>query len=433
LSEPENSRARQVKRKKFLPFTFYLLSSIASLLSLAGCLSSSSVEQPELPPPKSPIATVSPVTISPLKPVSTVNMELIQQSWIAYRQRFIQADGRVIDREDSDRSTSEAQAYALLRAVFMNDPTTFAKTLEWAENNLQRKATGNRVDRLWVWKWGRDPKGNWGIIDRNFASDADIDAITALILASRRWKRPEYLSLARAKLQNLWNLSTVAVPGGGSRYLLPGPREAFQIQPTTLQLNPSYLAPYAFRLFAQVDPAHNWLSLVDSSYEVLENSSALSAVGLPSNWVSLDTQTGQFQALPASGPLPTEYSFDAYRVWWRVALDATWFKEPLATSFMRQHLRHLQKLWRTSSRIPARIDLQGQPLVDYEATSQYAMLYAALRLLDPVAAEEILQRKLMPQYRKGFWDNDSAYYTQNLVWLGLLPPTTISSQLLQPN
>lgn len=418
--------------KKFLPFTFFLLSFIASLLGLAGCLSSLLGNVPT-PAPKTPIATVSPVRNPSISMSSSVvNLELLQQSWEAYRQRFIQADGRVIDREDSDRSTSEAQAYALLRAVFMNDSTTFAKTLAWGENNLQRKAVGLRADQLWVWKWGRDPKGNWGIIDRNFASDADIDATTALILASRRWKSPQYLSLAKLKLQDLWNLSTVAVPEG-RRYLLPGPREAFQTQPTRLLLNPSYFAPYAFRLFAQVDPAHNWLSLVDSSYQVLENSSGLSAVGLPSDWVSLDTQTGVFQALPASSPLQTEYGFNAYRIWWRMSLDAAWFKEPLATSFMRQHLRHLEQLWHTRSQIPARIDLQGQPLVDYEATSQYAMLYAALRLLDPAAAEQILRRKLMPQYRNGFWDNESAYYTQNLAWFGLLPPTTIAFQLLQPN
>lgn len=414
------------KTKPKLLFIFYLLPAIASLLGLASCLSGSSVEQPQLPLPNKPITAVSPVPT----PVSTVNQSLLKESWVAYQQRFIQADGRVIDREDGDRSTSEAQAYAMLRAVFVNDPTTFARTLEWSEKNLQRQLAGLRVDQLWVWKWGRNPNGKWGIIDRNFASDADIDAITALILAYRRWHRPEYLKLAKAKLQDLWNLSTVAIPEG-KRYLLPGPREAFQPQPNILQLNPSYLAPYAFRLFAQVDQAHNWLSLVDSSYQVLEHSAALSAVGLPSDWVVLNTQTDRFQPLSVSGPLQSQYGFNAYRVWWRLSLDAAWFREPRATNFMRQHLRYLQKLWRTSSRIPAVIDLQGQPLVNYEATSQYAMLYAALHLFDSTTAEQILQRKLMPQYRNGFWDQDSAYYTQNLVWLGLLPPTTVASQLLQ--
>jgi len=69
-------------------------------------------------------------------------------------------------------------------------------------------------------------------------------------------------------------------------------------------------------------------------------------------------------------------------------------------------------------------------MVDYEATSQYGMLYAAFSLIEPKIAGEILQSKLIPQYRDGFWDSDTAYYTHNLVWLGLMPPTTIDKQLL---
>jgi endoglucanase len=218
-------------------------------------------------------------------PKSIPNRELMAQSWEIYRRRFIQGDGRVIDYEAADRSTSEGQAYAMLRAVLINDPATFALTLNWGENNLQRQVDGKRTDNLWAWKWGRNADGNWGAIDGNFASDSDIDAITALIFASRRWNRPEYLNLAKAKLQDLWNLSTM-VGHQGKLYLLPGPTAAFVPNASTLYLNPSYFAPYAFRLFAQVDPEHDWLSLVNSSYEVLEKSAPLSAVGLPSDWVA---------------------------------------------------------------------------------------------------------------------------------------------------
>lgn len=410
-------------------FWFILPPSALILFSLTGCFSGSSARQPQKPLSKTPVAATS--TPSPLALASpTENQKLLQESWNSYRQRFIQTDGRVIDREGGDRSTSEGQAYAMLRAVLIDDPATFAKTLNWSENNLQRKTDGKRSDFLWVWKWGRDDKGNWGVLDRNFASDADVDAITALILAARRWNRPEYLKLARSKLQDLWKLSTHSVPSG-SRYLLPGPKEAFVVQPSTIKLNPSYLAPYAFRLFAQADPDRDWLSLVDSTYQVLDKSVQLSAVGLPSDWVALDISTNQFLPLPQSSPIQTVYGFDAYRVWWRVALDAAWFKEPRASQFLRQHLGNLQERWRTQQKIPAQINLQGEPMVNYEATSQYAMLYAALRLTDPTTAEQILQSKLLPPYRNGIWDNSSAYYAQNLAWLGLLPPTAIASQLLK--
>jgi endoglucanase len=413
-----------------------LVAAVGILFSLAGCITISTSEQPQTPitpsPRSSPRVSVAPVASSPSLPESTANRELLEQSWTIYRQQFIQEDGRVIDYQDSDRSTSEGQAYAMLRAVMINDPTTFDLTLNWAENNLHRLSDkGQPTDQLWAWKWGQAKPGKWGPIDKNFASDADIDAITSLILASRRWNRPDYLDLARTKLRDLWKFSTIAVPGG-KRYLLPGPVEAFVLPDRTVYLNPSYFAPYAFRLFAQVDPDHNWLSLVDSSYDALEKSSKVSAVGLPSDWIALDSKTGKFQPLPPSNPLQSVYSFDAYRVWWRVAWDAAWFQSPEAQRYLGTATKHLQTQLRSSKPLLARIDLQGKPTVKYEATSQYAMLYPALRLIDPDTAEQLLEKKLLPQYKQGIWDDQSAYYTQNLAWIGLFPPSALDPQLLKP-
>ncbi|MEH2363444.1 glycosyl hydrolase family 8 [Nostoc sp.] len=415
---------------------FPRVAAIASLIGLSACISSYSAAKPKTPDNLIPVASLPTEGSSQNLtrfladlPESTPNRELLAQSWDSYRQRFIQSDGRVIDYEASDRSTSEGQAYALLRAVLINDPATFALTLHWSENNLQRQAGGKRTDSLWAWKWGRKEDGNWGIIDTNFASDADIDAITALILGSRRWNRPEYLELAKLKLQDLWNLSTISETQG-KRYLLPGSTAAFVPNASTLYLNPSYFAPYAFRIFAQVDPQHDWLSLVDSSYQVLENSAKLSSVGLPSDWVALNTKTGQCETLPASSTLKSLYSFDAYRVWWRLSLDAAWFNSPQAQRYLVTSTQHLRKLWSKQSSLPARIDLQGKALVNYEATSQYAMLYAAMQLVEPATAKELLVKKILPQYKQGVWGDQSAYYTQNLAWLGLLPPKTIPQRLL---
>lgn len=410
-----------------------LLVSILSGLVLSACVNSVPQGQPSAQgQPSSEATPAASPTASPTSPSSTAN--LLQQSWSAYREQFIQSDGRVIDREAGDRTTSEAQAYAMLRAVMIDDPDTFDRTLTWAEANLKRRqADGSPSDSLWCWKWGKTANGNWGTIDGNFASDGDMDAITALILAARRWNRPEYLQLARTKLKDLWNLSTIAVPAasGTVNYFLPGPKAAFQPQPNQVYLNPSYFGPYAFRLFAQVDSDRNWLSLVDSSYQVLNQSAQLSAKGLPSDWVALSPSNGQFQPIANAASLRTIYGFDAYRVWWRVSLDAAWFDEPRAKQYLRR-LAPLQAMWRSQQKIPAQLDLQGKPLVNYESTAQYAMLYAALRQIDPDVAAQIQQQKLLPVYRDGFWDNDAAYYTQNLSWFGLFSPADIAANWLKP-
>ena len=412
--------------------------AILSIITLCGCKGGSSATNIEKPgiqslqsSPQPSIIDDNSVQFSSALPASTPNRELLMESWDSYRRRFIQRDGRVIDYEASDRSTSEGQAYAMLRAVLIDDSATFALTLNWGENNLQRLENGKPIDNLWAWKWGRTSDGSWGAIDKNFASDGDIDAITALILASRRWNRPEYMEIAKTKLQDLWKYSTVV--GQNKRYLLPGPKAAFVKDSSSIILNPSYFAPYAFRLFAQVDPERDWLSLVDTSYEVLEDSKELSAVNLPSDWVALNAETGKYQPLPADSPISSVYSFDAYRVWWRIALDASWFNSSRAQSYLETAIQHPLKLWREQSSIPARINLEGKALVNYEATSQYAMLYAATKLIQPELAQELLEKKLLPQYQQEVWDDNEAYYTQNLAWLGLLSPSAISPELLQSN
>ena len=416
---------------------------LSCLFLLWGCrLPGSVVERPTPTPSPSP----SPVAPSPTPPAASPELpqeasaELLRESWEAYRQRFIQVDGRVIDWEAEARSTSESQAYAMLRAVLIDDPETFARTLQWGEDNLRRKQDEQPTDNLWAWRWGQandEDESEWGILDQNFAIDADIDAATALILAARRWNRPDYLPLAQAKLADIWNLSTVEVEG--RRYLLPGPIAAFQ-KGDRLILNPSYYAPYAFRLFAQIDPERNWQALVEGSYDFLNRVAADSPVSLPSDWVAYEPKTQTLSPLTeadavvnnTSSNLITQYAFDAYRVWWRVALDEVWFGAPEASAFLDQHLNYMQQLWQDQGAIPAQMNLAGEAIVNYEATSQYGMLYAALRERSPLIAREMFQQKLFPRYQEGLWDDESAYYSQNLAWLGLFPPAGLPPRLLSP-
>ncbi|NES00929.1 MAG: glycosyl hydrolase, partial [Symploca sp. SIO1B1] len=162
-------------------------------------------------------------------------------------------------------------------------------------------------------------------------------------------------------------------------------------------------------------------------------STQASTVGLPSDWIALETKTGKLKSLPPDSPIKSVYSFDAYRVWWRIAWDAAWFDAPEAQRYLSTATKHLQQQWDTSSFIPARINLDGQATVEYDATSQYAMLYPALRLIKPDIAEQMLQQKILPQYNQGVWDDKSAYYTQNLAWLGIMPFSVVTPQLLEPN
>ncbi|MEM9006012.1 MAG: glycosyl hydrolase family 8 [Cyanobacteria bacterium P01_F01_bin.86] len=377
-------------------------------------------------------ATEPPASLASSPAISETEAQaILAESWEAYTQRFIQGDGRVIDFEAGDRTVSEGQAYAMLRAVLIDDPETFDRTLAWAESNLRRRQGDQVLDQLWGWEWGQQATGQWGLIDPNFASDADIDAAFALILAARRWQRPDYLDLARTKLVDLWDDSTVVVRG--KRYLLPGPATAFQSE-THVYLNPSYLAPYAFRVFAEVDRDRDWMQLVESSYKILEKSASLSALELPGDWVALNLTSGEFEPIPSDSDseLKNQYGFDAYRVWWRIAWDEALFDAAPARKYLRDHLESLEALWRSDGTIPAEFDFQGQPLANYDTIAQYAMLYAGWQVVNPAIAADIYQQRIAPQYEAGIWDNQSAYYSQNLVWLALFPTKSIQTLLQEP-
>ena len=387
------------------------------------------------------LPTQLPPTITINRAASGVDRPFFETTWQRYRERFIQADGRVIDWENDDqRTTSEGQAYAMLRALLIDDPETFDQVLAWGEQNLARyDDDGELLDHLWAWKWGPDTDPEeataWEILDENFAIDADIDAATALIMAARRWQNPTYLTLAQTKLIDIWEFSTVDISltdDLSGRYLLPGPIDAFHPTPESWYLNPSYIAPYAFRMFAQVDTQRDWLELVHTGYRLLAGSGQISELGLPSDWCLLHSEAPHYRELSPTDPIKSIYGFDAYRVWWRVALDLIWFKSAPAGHYLSEHLPALLELWQQSQQLPAQIDLAGEAMVDYGATSQYAMVYQAARHLDAEVAESIRENKLTLADPNDFWDGDSAYYTQNLAWLGLYPPEWIPSAWLIP-
>jgi endo-1,4-beta-D-glucanase Y len=325
---------------------------------------------------------------------------LLEESWRVYVQRFIQNDGRVIDHSASGISTSEGQGYAMLRAVWVGDRDVFDRTFHWALNNLN---SGIREDHLWAWKWGKDERGKWGVLDRAFASDADQDAALALILASRVWNSEEYANHARAMLRDIWTHGTVEV--SGRRYLLAGDSLC---KGSICRINPSYYAPYAYRVFAGFDPATGWAGLVDTSFDLLHRVSRLADTGLPPDWAQLDTKTGE---ISRGSEKDSAFSYDAFRVYWRIEFDRELFQDPRADEYLRDSLRWVTAEWDKHKKLPAVISPDGKPLVEYESLEMLSALMCAMH-------NSAMQKKLGEAYSKGIWSDGSRYYLQNWAWFG---------------
>lgn len=169
-------------------------------------------------------------------------------AWEGFKQAFVSADGRVIDHSQDDlRTVSEGQAYALFFALIAQDRASFDRILTWTENNL---SDGDLGKKLPAWIWGKH-KGEWGVIDSNSASDADLWIAYTLLEASRVWCQPTYASKAQQLGQLIVTQELLEVPGLGMS-VLPG-RVGFSQQDGSVKLNPSYVPPF---LMARL--AHAW-------------------------------------------------------------------------------------------------------------------------------------------------------------------------------
>jgi endoglucanase len=176
--------------------------------------------------------------------------------WDRFADRFIQADGRVIDLTFDGKSTSEGQSYALFFALVANDRARFDAVLDWTSANLADKRLG---EQLPGWLWGKHDDGHWAIKDRNAAADADLWLAYALLEAGRLWQVPKYDALGRELLE-LVGRHEVAHAGAAGTVLLPGP-VGFVLSNDRFRINPSYLPGFMFEYFAAFDPNGPWAEI----------------------------------------------------------------------------------------------------------------------------------------------------------------------------
>lgn len=328
----------------------------------------------------------------------------VRDTWTAYKTVYVSADGRVIDYRADATTTSEGQAYALVRALWMNDRPAFDLVLHWTVDNLQ----GGDAGRLPAWKWGKGDDGTWGVRDPQPAADADQLYAWALLGASKRWKEPRYAAMADALIRRVWEdeVSEVA----GHLVLLPGPWARGQV-PT--RLNPSYFLPFVWRDFARVDPVHPWMRLLDDGYAVLAE--CRSPLGLPKDWCYLDADG---VVVPPEDATQDNFAFEAFRTGWTLAAEVKWHHERRARALLAPYVSLLSRPAQPV-RIPGVIQPDGSGAVDWEYPGMYGALLPAWGIRRPAAARRAWTEKLAPLRAEHGWGDPNDYYGQNWIWFGL--------------
>jgi endoglucanase len=323
--------------------------------------------------------------------------------WESYKARFLSPEGRIVDRDDGDRTTSEAQAYAMFFALVADDRTTFDGLLRWTEKNL---AQGNLATRLPAWLWGRRSDGTWGIVDAHPASDADVWISYTLLQAGQLWSYSRYTTLGKAMLKQIETQEVTALTGFGP-FLMPSNTGFETARAKTL--NPSYLPPQILDAFAQTSPNGGWAAMSRALPAFLK---AGSPRGFAMDWVACD-ETGQLT--PTQGPGKVAGgSYDAIRVYlWAgmMAEDAPQREELLdSIAGLAAYLRHHDVP-------PERVGAEGQLLSATGNTGFSAATLPYLTAFGENASLAAQQSRLQQQFDRntGLYGKDHRYYTQNLA------------------
>jgi len=210
--------------------------------------------------------------------------------WQAYKQRFISADGRLIDDFAGNVSHSEGQGYAMLLAAYSDDRDGFDKIWGWTVANLQI-----RDDGLAAWRW--KPQDDPHVRDKNNATDGDLLLAWALAEAGRRWDAKTY-DPAAAKIAHAIGGKLVH-PSAFGPVLSPGvdgfgPKD----RDDGPIVNLSYWVYPAFNALKRVAPDVDWTGLRHSGLMILD-AAKFGSAKLPSDWISLKAGVQPAQGYPA--------------------------------------------------------------------------------------------------------------------------------------
>jgi endo-1,4-beta-D-glucanase Y len=322
--------------------------------------------------------------------------------WHSYLAHFSDAQGRIIDRNDGERTTSEGQAYAMFFALVANDRESFDRILEWTQNNL---CTGGLARSLPYWLWGKDPQGKWGVLDRNSASDADLWISYTLLQAGRLWNDERYRNLGEALASLIQEREVADLPHFGPM-LLPGEHGFHEKGEYTL--NPSYLPPQLVRALANEITGGSWSKLAAGAVPFLQKSAS---AGYAMDWV--DYEDRKFSPAVGPGSLAGG-SYDAVRVYLWAGMLAS--DDPERDSLLHA-LPSMAEYVHRHGVPPERVSAEGRILQPHGDAGFSAAVLPYLEALSDTSAAERQRARLAAQLNPstGLYGETHAYYEQNLA------------------
>ncbi|MDQ3239360.1 MAG: glycosyl hydrolase family 8, partial [bacterium] len=312
--------------------------------------------------------------------------EVLKSSWVNYRQVYISDDGRIDNPKKPGETTSEVMGLSMFRAVWIDDLEEFSKIWLWTKNNM------SNGKGLFGWRWSE----SGGLVDKGTVSSSDTDIAVSLVLASKRWERTEYLTDARKIIESIWTNEVKII--NGKPYMVAGD---WMVKKDGATVSMGGISPYAYKIFAAVDPKHDWEKLADSSYELLNNCSNDSlefskSVGLPPDWCIVNA-TGEIKPLIDSNLGSSKYGYSGSQALWRVGLDYLWNRDTRAFSYLNSR-EFIKNEWNKNGKLAAVYSHDGKVVEGWESVVKYSGDLSVFVFADLNIAKEMYSQKISAKY-----------------------------------
>jgi endo-1,4-beta-D-glucanase Y len=347
------------------------------------------------------------------QPPPADSREFLRESWDAYKRIYIRSEGNVVDPErGGGDTTSEGQGYAMLRAAWMRDERSFSRAFDWTEQHLRRP------DGLYSWLW--TPAGGGRVADANTASDADQEIAFALVIGSQVFHDKRLLDRGRQLLRAIREHERVEINGTKGGWFPAAGNWAVSDRIVNL----SYFIPYAYPYFARVDPDGRWDSVTEAGYDLIINTINTLEMPLDAARARLIpdfmaiTLEGKPAALPEGSRLSRDFSSDAMRIYWRVAVDCRLHERARACADPLG-ARQLTTMLARDGGFFTKYSTDGLPLERIESGSFYAAALPFLLLHAPASGRALRSTALSGLALNSILTARNRYFDANWMWFGL--------------
>lgn len=220
-----------------------------------------------------------------------------------FLKRYVTPDGRVVRLDQGGDTVGEGQAYGMLLAAAIGDARRFDAIWNWTQTHLRRP--DGLISFLWK---------NGHVVDPQAASDADLDASRALLVAACRFGRPALRHEALALGNAIMKIEVTS--SGGAPVLTAGP---WAVR-APITLDPSYFSPASFEALRAASRDARWNALSASSRSI---TGALMSPPhrLPPDWARLEGNRPVPIGSPSDPQATPQFGFDAVRTLVRLAED----------------------------------------------------------------------------------------------------------------